>query len=96
MRKKIISFFLAFCIVFSFFTDSSIRPKASTEASAYAFYGSMSKRVMDNYLSKAVTIQNLVYFDIWDDQRTEWLRFLENTGAKLVSRAAFCWMTIRS
>lgn len=91
MRKKIISFFLAFCIVFSFFTDSSIRPKASTEASAYAFYGSMSKRVMDNYLSKAVTIQNLVYFDIWDDQRTEWLRFLENTGAKLVSRAAFCW-----
>lgn len=76
MKKKIVSFILAFCIAFSFFTDSSIHTQAAAEVSDYAFYGSMSKRVMDNYLSKAVTIQNLVYFDIWDDQRTEWLRFL--------------------
>lgn len=91
MKKTLLSVGMALLVVLSGSVGASVYSAETTVASPFAFSGSMSKQVMDNYLAKAVTIANLSYFDILADQKAEWLRFLRNTGTKLVSRAAFCW-----
>lgn len=53
----------------------------------YTFSGSMSKEVLENYLSRAVTAANLVNSDTLEDD----LRFIKNVGPKFLGRASGIW-----
>lgn len=54
----------------------------------YRFDGQISRAVLDNYLSRAVTFSEFLHGkgDVADN-----LRFLTNTGAKFVGRAIYRW-----
>ncbi|GGD47737.1 hypothetical protein [Paenibacillus nasutitermitis] len=52
------------------------------------FCGTISKKVLENYLSRAVTAADLVNSDSLDDD----LRMIGNIGAKFLGRASGIWM----
>jgi len=54
----------------------------------YHFDGKMSRQVLDNYLSRAVTFADLLH---GQGNVTDNLRFLTNTGAKFVGRTLYRW-----
>lgn len=60
-------------------------PPPSTRS--YAFDGSISRAVMENYLARSITMARLTE----SPQRAEDLRMLRNIGAKFVGRAAYIW-----
>lgn len=53
----------------------------------YTFDGGISKQVLENYLSKAVTAANLINSDTLEDD----LRFIKNIGAKFMGRVSGIW-----
>lgn len=58
----------------------------------FVFDGEMSREVLNNYLSRAVThiglgYDNRLYSDTFEDD----LRMLKNEGAKFIGRAAYVW-----
>lgn len=58
----------------------------------FAFDGVMSREILNNYLSRAVThiglgYDNLTYSTTFEDD----LRMLKNEGAKFIGRAAYVW-----
>ncbi|QJD86863.1 hypothetical protein [Cohnella herbarum] len=61
------------------------------EVSGYAFDGHMSQETLNRYLSRSVKILNLAFFNEDPDKKREWLRFIANTGAKHIGRAAIIW-----
>lgn len=56
----------------------------------YAFEGSISEEVLNNYLSRAIT-QGEFCQTASDADFNENLRMLQNIGAKFIGRAAFVW-----
>jgi hypothetical protein len=56
--------------------------------SDYHFEGKMSREVLDNYLSRAVTFTDFLH---GKGSVADNLRFLTNTGAKFVGRAIYRW-----
>ena len=54
----------------------------------YRFDGRISREVLDNYLSRAVTFTDFLH---GKGSVADNLRFLTNTGAKLVGRAIYRW-----
>ncbi len=54
----------------------------------YHFDGKISRQVLNNYLSRAVTFTDLLH---GKGSVTDNLRFLTNTGAKFVGRAIYRW-----
>ena len=63
-------------------------PLAAAAPRDYAFSGSITRPVLDNYLSRAVTYSEFLHGigNVEDN-----LRFLTNTGTKLVGRAIYRW-----
>lgn len=55
----------------------------------YRFHSEISRPVLQNYLSRAISMSGLSE----SEQRDEDLRMLENVGAKFVGRAAHFWAT---
>lgn len=55
----------------------------------YTFDGSISLEVLNNYLSRAVTM--LGFGDPDNAELLDDLRFIANTGAKFIGRAAYIW-----
>ncbi|MBQ7312095.1 MAG: hypothetical protein IJW81_00755 [Clostridia bacterium] len=58
----------------------------------FTFDGSISREVLNNYLSRAVThfgigYDNTLFSDTFEDD----LRMLKNEGAKFIGRAALVW-----
>ncbi|NBD27296.1 hypothetical protein [Paenibacillus glycinis] len=53
----------------------------------YAFQGSISERVLESYLARAVTAAGLVNSDTLDDD----LRMIANIGAKFLGRSSGVW-----
>lgn len=58
----------------------------------FTFDGEMSREVLNNYLSRAVThiglgYDNEIYSDTFEDD----IRMLKNEGAKFIGRAAYVW-----
>ena len=68
-------------------------PPAAARAPVYRFNGSMSRRVLDSYLARAVTHAGLCASS--SDPTTPTLeddiRMLRAIGAKFVGRSAFAW-----
>jgi len=62
-------------------------PAAANSASNYTFAGKISRAVLENYLSRAITMSRLYA----STQREEDLRMLRNIGAKYIGRAAYIW-----
>lgn len=60
---------------------------SAESASQYAFYGNMPKRVLEAYLSRSITMADLVNSKHRDDD----IRMIGNTGAKFIGRAAILW-----
>lgn len=54
---------------------------------AYAFDGRISREVLENYLSRAITQMGLTD----SAQRAEDIRMLKNVGAKFIGRSALLW-----
>ncbi|MCK5862379.1 MAG: hypothetical protein KAH38_07830 [Candidatus Hydrogenedentes bacterium] len=63
------------------------------EARTYEFDGSMSREVLDNYLSRSVTHLGLCsdFRDAPPEQFEDDVRMLCNMGAKFIGRAAYVW-----
>ena len=53
-----------------------------------ALNGPVSREVLENYLSRAVTEMALLHSDV---ELTENIRMLKNIGAKFIGRSIFCW-----
>ena len=53
----------------------------------FTFSHTISRKVLQNYLSRAVTAQDVVKSDTLDDD----IRMLANIGAKFIGRAACTW-----
>jgi hypothetical protein len=54
----------------------------------YRFNGSISREVLENYLSRSITMQDLCS---GDDNQDDNIRMLLNTGAKFAGRAMYMW-----
>lgn len=67
------------------------REVAATASSPYAFDGKMSQETLNRYLSRSVQIMDMFWFNLDNGKKQEWLRFIQNTGAKLIGRAAMIW-----
>lgn len=90
--KKTLSFLLAGVMTFTMtvFAGTAGAPKASAASSGFTFNGSMSKEVLRNYASRAVTFQGLCAEGLLDNPiLDEDLRMIKRTGAKFIGRAAF-------
>jgi hypothetical protein len=61
---------------------------AAANAHDYQFDGSMSRPVLENYLSRSITCQDLL---IGKGNFDDNLRMLKSIGAKLVGRTVFVW-----
>lgn len=58
----------------------------------FTFDGSISREVLNNYLSRAVTHFGIGYDnDVYSDTFEDDLRMLKNEGAKFIGRAALVW-----
>ncbi|MCD9020310.1 hypothetical protein [Cohnella silvisoli] len=68
-----------------------LKDNGKQEASGYAFDGHMSQDTLNRYLSRSVKILNLAFFYEDAEKKREWLRFIANTGAKHIGRAAIIW-----
>lgn len=89
MMKKICSVVLCTAL----FISGVLSMKPATQASAatkFTFNGSMSKEVLRNYASRAVTHAGLCVENLAEDPIfTEDLRMLRRIGAKYIGRAAY-------
>ena len=66
--------------------------KGGRNVKNFAFDGEMSREVLNNYLSRAVTHIGLGYDnDLYSDTFEDDLRMLKNEGAKFIGRAAYVW-----
>jgi len=65
-------------------------PRESTGRS-YTFDGKMSEEVLRSYLSRSIQIWDLFWVSGDEAKKKEWLRFIDNTGVKLIGRAAMIW-----
>jgi len=77
-----VSKYINFLIFFSIITVSGM-------ARNYNFNGTISREVLDNYLSRAITLSDHAFRSSTD--RTIDRQLLENTGAKFVGRVTFIW-----
>ncbi|MBI4777299.1 MAG: hypothetical protein HY788_24460 [Deltaproteobacteria bacterium] len=57
--------------------------------SPYAFQGHVSRRVLSNYLARAITMSNML--DEMDLYLTEHIRMVTHLGAKFLGRTALIW-----
>ncbi|QJD86861.1 carbohydrate binding domain-containing protein [Cohnella herbarum] len=64
---------------------------AATTPSPYAFDGKMPQDTLNRYLSRSAQIMDMFWFDTDAGKKQEWLRFVQNTGTKLIGRAAMIW-----
>ena len=92
--KKVIAIVLAcFCLLsqIGIMTCTAAEsPQESAGASPFAFSGGMSKEVLRNYASRAVTYAGLCAEGPWPDPYFEdGLRMICGTGAKFIGRAAY-------
>jgi hypothetical protein len=60
---------------------------ANTEFANTRFDASISRPVLENYLSRAITMNGMSLSPCFDDD----LRMLANTGAKFIGRVAYLW-----
>lgn len=65
------------------------RTPAASKPRSYSFDGSISHEVLTNYLSRAITM--LGFADPDNKEILDDLRFIANTGAKFIGRAAYVW-----
>jgi hypothetical protein len=63
-------------------------------SSKYSFNGSISKEVLNNYLSRAIVQGELCHIED-DAEFYENIRMLRNIGAKFIRRVAFVWTPLR-
>ncbi|HUW59471.1 MAG TPA: hypothetical protein VMZ06_00580 [Candidatus Bathyarchaeia archaeon] len=56
-------------------------------AANYQFDGSISRDVLDNFLSRAITMNGMSFSPCFDDD----LRMLDHIGAKFIGRVAYLW-----
>src|SRR6187551_853367 len=70
---------------------------AQAEAQDFHFDGSMSREVLENYLSRSISFTELLHDDLTQPRNSRGvdprdnLRFIQNTGAKFIGRALMCW-----
>lgn len=70
--------------------ESDAPETAEDDMKNYEFNGSVSEEVLINYLSRAVTVS--VEGQTLDMDKTPYIKkFILNTGAKYIARAATCW-----
>ncbi|HME50605.1 MAG TPA: hypothetical protein VKM55_00170 [Candidatus Lokiarchaeia archaeon] len=77
----------------AFFWDVTIY-KARTGERSYVFNGTISRAVLESYLSRAVTFSSFLRPDqtgINSEAINDNFRFIANTGAKFIGRAIFTW-----
>ncbi|MCQ6559247.1 hypothetical protein [Paenibacillus mendelii] len=89
--RKLIIVVVAVSLLAGIWTLSVERRSGKKDVSGYAFDGSMPEEVLHRYLSRSVQIMDLFWFNLDPGKKREWLRFIENTGAKLIGRAAMIW-----
>jgi hypothetical protein len=70
---------------------------ASSPSRDYRFDGSISREVLENYLSRSVSFTELLHDDLSQPRNSRGvdprdnIRFIQNTGAKFIGRALMCW-----
>lgn len=79
--------FVSLPIAFNAVNTASYSLWAGT-ARSYDFSGSISREVLESYLSRSITEMALLYDDAELDEN---IRFLKNIGAKFIGRALCCW-----
>ncbi len=67
-------------------TESKL--KNSVDDAAYKFDGKISRRVLENYLSRAITMQDLL---IGQGNLQDNIRMIKHVGAKFIGRALCLW-----
>ena len=60
----------------------------NVDTASYQFEKTISRQVLENYLSRAITMQNLL---IAQGDFNDNLRMLKNTGAKYIGRSVCQW-----
>ncbi len=73
--------------------SSQINFKNLVDDDAYKFDGKISKRVLENYLSRAITIQNLL---TGQGNLQDNIRMIKHIGAKFIGRALCLWNAERN
>src|ERR1700720_3491380 len=68
--------------------DTKAAPPVHARAGAYAFDGKISRQVLENYLSRSITMEGLLNGrgDLKDN-----VRMLKSSGAKFVGRSICLW-----
>ncbi len=92
MRKWIIVVAAAFLLAGIWaMTADKFRAGGKQAVSGYAFDGRMSQDTLNRYLSRSVQTTYLFWENSDPEKMREWLRFIKNTGAKHIGRAAMIW-----
>lgn len=82
-------------LVLTFLIMSGLTKHISAEERDYHFEGRISKVVLENYLSRAVTFAELLNAERTEKSLngsvTDNIRFLKNVGAKFAGRAIYMW-----
>ena len=87
--KKLVSIMLVICMLAGLFAGVYVNANSITEKN-FDFSGTMSKDVLGNYLSRAVTLQGFCVENNDEDILFyEDLRMIRRVGAKFIGRAAF-------
>jgi len=89
MRKKTVSLGITLSLLAGLWQVGGER--TAVAQSSYAFDGKMSQATMDSYLSRSVQLMDLYWANLDAAKKAEWLRFIANTGTKLIGRAALIW-----
>jgi hypothetical protein len=73
------------------------RAAEPAKARDYKFDGSISREVLENYLSRSISFTELLHDDLTQPRNGRGvdphdnIRFIQNTGAKFIGRALMCW-----
>ena len=88
--RLIVGLLAAACIASAAMAAAPTGPSASAPAKPrdYRFDGSISRKVLENYLSRSITMMGLLHESANLDED---LRMLRHTGAKLAGRAMYTW-----
>src|SRR4051794_22312633 len=98
-RRMGMALFAVGALAFAGTAPAAARPPATAPAPwrDYRFDGSISREVLENYLSRSVSFTELLHDDLSQprnrrgvDPRDN-LRFILDTHAKFVGRALMCW-----
>ena len=92
--KHTIHYFLLITVLFSTLMCSNEK-----KSKDYSFDGSVSREVLENYLSRSVTLTEFlvdsaysITANVFNSDKTDDIRMIKNIGAKFIGRAISRWM----